>query len=67
MKFAIRQSQKINSRIHDSRIAIRQRIAQLGLHVCKLYGYLYVPMIYYECMYVCMSNRHCLLSVCMYV
>ena len=31
MKIAIRQSQKINSRIHNSRIAIRQRIAQLGL------------------------------------
>ena len=30
MKNAIRQSQKINSRIHNSRIAIRQRIAQLG-------------------------------------
>ena len=30
MKIAIRQSQKINSRIHNSRIAIRQRIAQLG-------------------------------------
>ena len=31
MKIAIRQSQKLNSRIHNSRIAIRQRIAQLGL------------------------------------
>ena len=31
MKIAIRQSQKINSRIHNSRIAIRQRIAQLGM------------------------------------
>ena len=31
MKIAIRQSQKINVRIHNSRIAIRQRIAQLGL------------------------------------
>ena len=31
MKIAIRQSQKINARIHNSRIAIRQRIAQLGL------------------------------------
>ena len=31
MKIAIRQSQKINSRIHNSRIAIRQRIAQLGV------------------------------------
>ena len=30
MEIAIRQSQKINSRIHNSRIAIRQRIAQLG-------------------------------------
>ena len=34
MKFAIRQGQKINSRIHNSRIAIRQRIAQLGLQQC---------------------------------
>ena len=32
MKIAIRLSQKINSRIHNSRIAIRRRIAQLGLH-----------------------------------
>ena len=31
MKIAIRLSQKINSRIHNSRIAIRQRIAQLGI------------------------------------
>ena len=30
IKIAIRRSQKINSRIHNSRIAIRQRIAQLG-------------------------------------
>ena len=30
MKIAIRQSQKINSRIRNLRIAIRQRIAQLG-------------------------------------
>ena len=30
MKIAIRQSQKINLRIHNSRITIRQRIAQLG-------------------------------------
>ena len=30
MKNAIRLSRKINSRIHDSRIAIRLRIAQLG-------------------------------------
>ena len=36
MKIAIRQSQKINSRIHNSRIAIRQRIAQLGLNICQI-------------------------------
>ena len=31
LKIAIRRNQKINSRIDNSRIAIRQRIAQLGL------------------------------------
>ena len=33
MEIAIRLSQKINSRIRNSRIAIRHRIAQLGLNV----------------------------------
>ena len=36
MKIAIRLSQKINSRIHNSRIAIRQRIAQLGIQIIKI-------------------------------
>ena len=35
MKIAIRQSQKINSRIHNSRIAIRQLIAQLGIKLLR--------------------------------
>ena len=39
MKIAIRLSQKINSRIHNSRIAIRQRIAQLGTKVLWTHKY----------------------------
>ena len=39
MKIAIRRSQKINSRIHNSRIAIRQRIAQLGF--CVVYQFFF--------------------------
>ena len=48
MKIAIRQSQKINSRIHNSRIAIRQRIAQLGHNLTST--------ICFKVAYNCQSN-----------
>ena len=40
MKIAIRSSQKINSRIHNSRIAIWQRIAQQGINMIGSHCYI---------------------------
>jgi hypothetical protein len=46
LKIAIRSSQKINSRIHNSRIAIWQRIARLGINMIGSHYLITIPIFF---------------------